>query len=154
MRILLFLIVIISYSCKDGYHHTKKQNYSQRLKKSKSVSDYKKSDFLISMNQPFVHTDFNYIYSPTILYAWSKVKEIYKPPFISKPTNILFSYLNDTKHFYSLDKSEYKSEISTNKSINIKVAFKNEFSYFLEFDTISTFKFKSQSIKLLVRRVI
>jgi hypothetical protein len=128
-NILLISVLILLISCNEN---KKRNNVIGELPKVQNIDSLNETDFVGTIENTFYEPK-NYIYSPTLAFAWNEIQEKLKDIKITENKGIRdLMLLNNTKtNRNSLDKDEYKSEISINGD---EIIAKSEFNLQLTFE--------------------
>ena len=108
-KILSISILIILFSCKKN---KESNNFVGELPEKQNIDSLKQTDFVGTIEN-FFYKKKNYIYSPTLAFAWNKIQQKLPNIKIIEDKGIGdFILLNATKsNINSLNKDEYETEI-------------------------------------------
>lgn len=144
MKNYAFLYVFLITSC---FTNDSSSIDIGNLPEKQSIDSLKQTDFVGTI-QNDISASKNYIYSPTLAFAWNELKDTLKNIQLDKNTNhIDFLMLNTTKsHLNTLNPNEFKTEIIIQDSLitaraefNLQLSFKpflEKFTYPMNFKNI------------------
>ncbi|GAA4149915.1 hypothetical protein GCM10022217_02400 [Chryseobacterium ginsenosidimutans] len=144
---LVILIMIFIISCNDN----KKDKIGiGEFPIKKNIDNLKQTDFVGTLENSFIENK-NYIYSPTLVFAWNEIQKKLTDIHIIDNTNSRdLNLLNETKsNLNSLDKNEYTTEIDIKDG---KIIAKSEFKLQLTFNPFlekidSSINFKNEEVE-------
>lgn len=128
MRYSLLLLIALFLSCQS---QKSQQNNIGELPPKQNIDELKETDFVATIENTFPENK-NYIYAPTLAFAWNEIQEELKEVTIveTKSSKDLF-LLNSTKtNLNSLNKNEYTTEVSVDgDEIRAKAAFNLQLTF-------------------------
>jgi hypothetical protein len=156
LNLTTFLLVGILFSCNERKTNSDFQNQKAEVNIEKEdfpgaieIDSLKETDFVVTMENKFNNSK-NFIYTPTILFAWDELKNKLASQKFSTPIkNIEFDLLNNsTSHLNSLSKGEYSIEINQeSEEIEIRTYFKKMLPFEFIMESIDEMLFKNKRVK-------
>jgi hypothetical protein len=156
LNLTTFLLVVILFSCNEKKTQSDFQNQKAEVSIKKEdfpgvieIDSLKETDFVVTMENKFNNSK-NFIYTPTILFAWDELKNKLASQKFSTPIkNIEFDLLNNsTSHLNSLSKGEYSIEIKQeSEEIEIRTYFQKMLPFEFIMESIDQMLFKNKSVK-------